>query len=113
VTPRNLPGGDEVSVLSRGVPGSSLEKYTESEAQEKLTALLKEAGIDREARNDEIEPCANAANVIVAAAMNAKYDLIVMGTHGRSGLNLMLEGSVAQKVIRHAPCPVVTVRAQE
>lgn len=112
MTPRNLPGGDEVSMLYRGVPGSTLEKYTEAEAQEKLTAFLKSAGIDREARNDEIEPGANAANVIVQMAINGKYDLVVMGTHGRSGLDLMLEGSVAQKVVRHAPCPVVTCRAQ-
>ena len=39
-------------------------------------------------------------------------DLVVMGTHGRAGLSHLLLGSVAQRVARLAPCPVLTVRAQ-
>lgn len=39
-------------------------------------------------------------------------DLIVIGTHGHGGLSHMLLGSVAEKVVRKAPCPVLTVRAQ-
>lgn len=38
-------------------------------------------------------------------------DLIVMGTHGRTGLARLLMGSVAQQVVRRAPCPVVTVKS--
>ncbi len=38
-------------------------------------------------------------------------DLIVMGTHGRTGLDRLLTGSVAEQVIRRAPCPVLTTRA--
>ena len=37
-------------------------------------------------------------------------DLIVMGTHGRGGVSHMLLGSIAEKVVRRAPCPVLTVR---
>jgi len=37
-------------------------------------------------------------------------DLVVMGTHGRSGIEHMLIGSVAEKVVRKSPCPVLTVR---
>lgn len=40
-----------------------------------------------------------------------KADLIVMATHGRTGLSHLLLGSVAEKVVRSAPCPVLTVRA--
>ena len=47
---------------------------------------------------------------IVTAAKNEKADLIVMGTHGRTGLSHILVGSVAEKVVRKAPCPVLTVR---
>ena len=38
--------------------------------------------------------------------------VIVMGTHGRTGLRYMLIGSVAEQVVRKAPCPVLTVRHQ-
>jgi nucleotide-binding universal stress UspA family protein len=46
---------------------------------------------------------------IVELAAAGKYDLIVMGTHGRGGFSHLLLGSVAEKVVRKAPCPVLTV----
>ena len=48
--------------------------------------------------------------VIAETARTVGADLIVMGTHGRSGLNRLMIGSVAENVVRHAPCPVLTVR---
>lgn len=50
------------------------------------------------------------ADAIVHFAQERDVDLIVMGTHGRAGLQHMFLGSVAEKVIRQAPCPVLTVR---
>ncbi len=50
---------------------------------------------------------------IAAAARQERADLIVMGTHGRSGLDRALLGSVADRVIRLGPCPVVSVRTPE
>lgn len=50
------------------------------------------------------------ASEIVRLADEAKADLIVMGTHGRRGITRFLMGSVAEGVMRHAPCPVLTVR---
>jgi len=47
---------------------------------------------------------------IVQYAKEHDVDLIVMGTHGRTGVAHMLIGSVAEKVVRKAPCPVLTVR---
>jgi nucleotide-binding universal stress UspA family protein len=47
---------------------------------------------------------------IVALATDERADLIVIGTHGRGGVNRMLLGSVADRVVRLAPCPVLTVR---
>jgi nucleotide-binding universal stress UspA family protein len=47
---------------------------------------------------------------IVRTAEEEHAGMIVMGTHGRSGLNRVLLGSVAERVIRLAPCPVLTVR---
>ena len=50
-----------------------------------------------------------AAAAIVSRARTLDADLIVMGTHGRTGLDRALLGSVAEKVLRKAPCPVLTV----
>jgi universal stress protein A len=47
---------------------------------------------------------------IVRAAKRLRCDLIVLATHGRTGLAHAIMGSVAENVIRHAPCPVLTVR---
>jgi nucleotide-binding universal stress UspA family protein len=52
-------------------------------------------------------------NEIIAAAKTQQVDLIVMGTHGRTGLQHVLLGSVAEKVVRTAPCPVLTVRDRQ
>jgi len=50
------------------------------------------------------------ARAIVTAATNRKVDLIVMGTHGHGPLLHALMGNVADRVVRTAPCPVLTVR---
>ena len=49
---------------------------------------------------------------IVSAAKDWPADLIVIGSHGRGGLTRALLGSVAEGVMRHAPCPVLVVRAK-
>lgn len=46
-------------------------------------------------------------------AREAGVDLILLGTHGYTGLKHVLLGSTAERVVRHAPCPVLTVRADE
>ena len=50
------------------------------------------------------------ADSIVNYARGRDIELIVMGTHGRSGLAHVLIGSVAERVVRTAPCPVLTIR---
>jgi nucleotide-binding universal stress UspA family protein len=52
------------------------------------------------------------STAILEVASSGHYDLIVMGTHGRVGLERLLLGSVAEHVVREAPCPVTTVRPQ-
>lgn len=54
-----------------------------------------------------------AAKEILDFAQAQGIDLIVMSTHGRSGFQRWLFGSVAEKVMRHAPCPVLAVRPKE
>jgi len=50
---------------------------------------------------------------IVSYARDEAFDLIVMGTHGRGAVAHLLMGSVAERVVRLAPCPVLTVRHPE
>lgn len=52
----------------------------------------------------------NAADEIIAFSRDSLADLVVMGTHGRTGLRRILMGSVAERVSREAACPVLTVR---
>jgi nucleotide-binding universal stress UspA family protein len=53
---------------------------------------------------------AHPAAEILLVAQEIRCDLIVMGTHGRTGLGRMLSGSVAEEVLRRASCPVLTVK---
>src|SRR5262249_48839479 len=48
---------------------------------------------------------------IIRLAAEVKANLIVMGTHGRTGLGRLMMGSVAEAVLRRAPCPVLTLKA--
>ncbi|MSP58747.1 MAG: universal stress protein [Myxococcales bacterium] len=50
---------------------------------------------------------------IVLRASEGDHDLIVIGTHGHTGLKHLFLGSVAERVVRRAPCPVLTIRASE
>lgn len=50
---------------------------------------------------------------IIKASKDYRIDLIVLGTHGRTGLSHAIMGSVAEKVVRKAPCPVLTIRHPE
>lgn len=67
------------------------------------------SGIDVEYLLVEGDP----ATVIVEIARERKCDLIMMGSHGRTGLRRLLMGSVAEKLVRKAPCAVLTVKAPQ
>lgn len=72
----------------------------------KLVARARAAGVRASSLLLEGSP----ADRIVRAAKSRRADLIVMGTHGRSGLAKFFLGSVAERVVATAPCPVLTVR---
>lgn len=61
----------------------------------------------------EVEESSHPADTILDFAKNGGIDLVVMGTHGRRAMERLLMGSVAQRVVRSAPCPVLTVRHVE
>ena len=54
-----------------------------------------------------------AFEVIADTARQLEVDLIVITTHGYTGLKHVFLGSTAERVVRHSPCPVLTVRSQE
>jgi nucleotide-binding universal stress UspA family protein len=72
-----------------------------------LVAALRERGIAADAEVITGSP----STAIVEQALQGHYDLIVMGTHGRTGLSHAVIGSVAERVQRKARCPVLTVKA--
>jgi nucleotide-binding universal stress UspA family protein len=81
----------------------------ENAARERLEALVSAQEAKR-LRPEYVLRIGAPADQIVHYAEARDIDLIVMGTHGRSGVTHMVMGSVAEKVVRAAPCPVVTVR---
>jgi universal stress protein A len=86
-----------------------LKTSSRSEADEQLQALGRElapSGV----RTRLFLRHGPATNIIVAFAVVKKADLIIMGSQGRTGLSRLLIGSVAEQVVRHAPCPVLVVR---
>ena len=81
-------------------------------ARERLVDVLNAA--QRKAFRSEVAVNIGSPSLeIIRYAKEHDIDVIVMGTHGRSGVSHMLMGSVAEKVVRKAPCPVLTVRHPE
>jgi universal stress protein A len=80
-------------------------------AEEQLNALAAEHG--REIRIASSVHLGNAAQVIAEHARKQRTDLIVLATHGYTGLAHLVLGSTAEKVVRQAPCPVLVVREHE
>jgi universal stress protein A len=72
----------------------------------KLTEKATKAGI----RVDGLIRVGYPAQEIVKAARSGRIDLLIVGTHGRTGLTKLIIGSVAGRLVASAPCPVVTVR---
>lgn len=87
------------------------EEPAPPEAEEqRLKALVQQSGdIDCECRWRHCEP-GHEADTIVETAQQEHADMIVVGTHGRHGLTHLLTGSVAEKVVRDAQCPVLAIR---
>ena len=60
-----------------------------------------------------VQTCVNIPHAIIEYAKANGIDLIITGTHGRGPIKHLLMGSVAERVVRTAPCPVLTVHAKE
>jgi nucleotide-binding universal stress UspA family protein len=108
-------------IEDRFIPGPSTEGYLpmpgyfeemERQAHEQLSKLL--SASERDKLHAQVETKHGSPFVeIVRYAKAHDIDLIVIGTHGRGPIAHMLMGSVAEKVVRKAPCPVLTVQHPE
>jgi nucleotide-binding universal stress UspA family protein len=85
-----LPNEDEIATLERSMVEAARRLGGQASAKVRIAS-------------------SDVGDIILDAARNAGAELIVMGTHGRTGVRRLLLGSVAEHVLRHADCPVVTV----
>jgi nucleotide-binding universal stress UspA family protein len=91
--------------------GGELVQSIEMQANASLDALRREVEPQLERRVHTKTLLGTPYAGIVEEAGASHHDLIVMATHGHTGLKHLLLGSVAERVVQLAPCPVLTVRA--
>ncbi len=118
------PASAEINLLhvfaSPKVIGDTLAEVATPDAVARLEqeahrglAQLKQEAVALGAKKVETGAVAGTPwDEIVKAAEKRKIDVIVMGTHGRTGIKRALVGSVAENVVRHAPCSVFVIRAR-
>jgi nucleotide-binding universal stress UspA family protein len=82
----------------------------EATAKKSLQEVINQR-VPKELRARQIIVLGGAADEIIRITEEEKVDLIVIATHGQTGWRHMIFGSVAEKVVRLAPCPVLTIRA--
>lgn len=104
----SIPIETMLTEVSTGAP-RTLGEIARREAARRMTHFLEAEGSTSVQLGSRIE-VGRPDEVLVTLAEQEGHDLIVIGTHGRSGLARVLMGSVADRVLRHAPCPVLTVR---
>jgi universal stress protein A len=105
--PVPYPGGEYV-----GPDYMTVETELRASSEKKLKQLAA-AEVPHEITARCIAESGSAANAIVENATKIPADLIVISTHGHSGLKHVFLGSVAEHVVRRAPCPVLVVREHE
>ena len=95
-----IPPGPEVAL-----PFGKMEAGARSKLED-----LARSRIPGKTRHDVVIMIGDPGACVVQAAKEWHADFVVMATHGRKGLRHLVLGSVAERVIREAPCPVLTVR---
>ncbi|MGE5242717.1 MAG: universal stress protein [Betaproteobacteria bacterium] len=108
------------NLFTRGIGGEAyiavfpdLQKDVEDAARRQLHELILDNDPDRPPVKSVVLTSNTPAMAIVEYAGREHVDLIVMGTHGRGAVAHLLMGSVAERVVRTSPCPVLTVRHPE
>src|SRR5262245_37931447 len=109
---------DNILTRAYGVEGvvladRDLQREIETSAQRQVDALLFDEDRQRLGAVGLVITSNSPSAAIVTYVRDNAVDLIVMGTHGRGAIAQLLMGSVAERVVRIAPCPVLTVRHPE
>jgi len=102
----------DLSNFATFVPHGNIKEFQQQameSAKKRMAAAVQEFFKDFPKLETRVDTGAPADKILELAAQE-KIDLIIMGAHGRKGLERAIFGSVADKVVSGAPCPVVTVR---
>lgn len=104
---------DELTSDGTGVPTTRSMRWDQvrddrQDAAQRLVARGRAAGVKASFMVWTGEP----GESIVTAAASESADIVIVGSHGRSRIGRMVAGSVSDHVVRHAPCPVLVVRAR-
>jgi nucleotide-binding universal stress UspA family protein len=124
-----LRGIDEVTllnVLTHGTPGDDAggiegpvltpdeqQRWWEKELSDAHDELDRTERVLRDVPVHEVVEEGEAAATIVKEAENRSVDVIVVGSHGRTGIKRLFLGSVSEHVVRHAHCPVLVIHSEE
>ena len=100
----------DVQIGGPGHPAVPVQAYLEQQASEQMEALRSAVSVPEGVVLDVRLTTGDPRDRILAEAERQNADLLVMGTHGRSGLRRLLLGSVAEQVVRRATMPVLMVR---
>jgi universal stress protein A len=105
----------EVPYVASDVPVIQLDQWQAQMNENAISRLaaLKEGPNLRGLKVEQIIRIGNPYREIVAAAKEMPADLIILSTHGHTGFSRMFMGSTAERVVRHASCPVLVVRENE
>ncbi len=103
----------DLMVWVEGSDGQPVSQVATNDAAKQMNAFLADLTPEQKGRLQVRLEGGDPVETILETAKKEGIDLIVLGTHGRRGLTHLLIGSVAEKVVRQAGCPVLTVRTRE
>jgi universal stress protein A len=99
--------------IGHGDTARSLIDMIRENAQAEMAQFMEKVAVPSTVKLSTRLLSGNPAAIVLAALHEGKHQLLVVGTHGRTGLRHMLLGSVAEKLVRHSPVPVLTVPADD
>jgi nucleotide-binding universal stress UspA family protein len=106
-------GADAAAFSGSSAPGAASTLDAREQAREMLPGLLQDLAAQLGGAAEPLVLEGSVTASIVRAAEEHGADLLVVGTHGRTGIRRLLMGSVAERVLEHAPCSVLVVRQSQ